>query len=66
MLSALCGISVPKAEILCATLKQVPYYADPTQPGCSDSSADGVTCSDQSVERCSSAIDLTITTIDTH
>eukprot|EP01050_Picozoa_sp_SAG11_P027613 SAG11_NODE_7062_length_1200_cov_1.995459_1_plen_138_part_10 len=44
----------------------MPYYADPAQPGCSGGTDDGVECADAAVERCSSAIDLTITTVDTH
>eukprot|EP01052_Picozoa_sp_SAG31_P028132 SAG31_NODE_2689_length_5243_cov_3.364697_1_plen_540_part_10 len=39
------------------------YYADPQQPGC-ETTADGVRCSDPSIEQCAAAVGLTIVTVD--
>ena len=41
----------------------VQLYNDPTMPGCSEG-PDGVECADKSVEACTSAIELQITTTD--
>eukprot|EP01051_Picozoa_sp_SAG22_P000238 SAG22_NODE_5_length_41775_cov_111.520971_1_plen_1241_part_00 len=41
----------------------VPFYADPTQPGC-QTTADGITCRETAVERCASAVGMTIVTVD--
>ena len=41
----------------------VPFYADPTRPDC-QSTPDGVSCADPSVEQCASAVGLTIITVD--
>eukprot|EP01051_Picozoa_sp_SAG22_P005321 SAG22_NODE_312_length_12614_cov_4.783540_9_plen_2027_part_00 len=41
----------------------VPFYSDPTQPGC-ETTEDGISCSDTSVERCDSAVGMTIITVD--
>eukprot|EP01052_Picozoa_sp_SAG31_P025793 SAG31_NODE_2285_length_6011_cov_5.276556_6_plen_680_part_00 len=41
----------------------VPFYADSQQPGCHQND-DGLTCSDSSIERCASAVGVTIVTVD--
>lgn len=41
----------------------VPFYADPDQPGCTET-ADGIDCQDDSIEHCAAGLDLTITTSD--
>eukprot|EP01052_Picozoa_sp_SAG31_P009570 SAG31_NODE_505_length_14757_cov_20.172943_15_plen_1119_part_00 len=41
----------------------VPYYADPRQPGCTQT-ADGLDCQDDDIEQCATGLDLTITTTD--
>ena len=41
----------------------VPLYADPNQPSCTESE-DGLDCEDDAIEQCTAGFDLTINTID--
>ena len=49
--------------LLVTTNCDIPFYSDPSQPGCTDT-ADGLDCEDAAVETCAAGIDLRITSSD--